>query len=205
MAVAQQIVNYAEYLFDIAGVRPLSIGFNLLVLGLESTPERDLDEFGRTDKSFHLYGFRRHVQPRLLSLINFMHSKGYSAEPVGRYGYPLEGQINLKTEAIYAGLGKRGKNTIVLHSKYGTRLRFMALKTTAPIETLITSISPDEESPVCNGCSICIDICPVGILEPYHMLNPSLCLSSSDITKEQNGKLVNCDICLHQCPARDGF
>jgi len=205
VTTTQQIIHYAEYLFDVVGVRPLSIGYNLLVLGLESAPEQDLDEFGRTDNGYQMCGYRKYVQPRLLSLLDFMRRKGYPAEPIGKHGYPLEGQVNLKTEAIYAGLGKRGKNTIVLHPQYGTRLRFMTVKTTAPIETLINSISPDEENPVCNGCSICIDICPVGVLEPYHMLNPSLCLSSSDVTKEQNGIIVNCDICINQCPVRDGF
>lgn len=201
MSIAQQITDYASSLFDVVGAVRLSSGTELLVLGLESTPERDLDEFGLLDGDFQIYGFEKHVRPRLESLMNFIHSKGFSAEPLGRYGYPLEGEVSLKEEAIRAGLGKRGKNTIVLHPKYGTRLRFAAITTDAPLKPLIASALTEEENPICNGCSICIDECPVKALEPYRMPDTSICLSNSDIMTEEQGRLILCDICLHMCPS----
>ena len=45
MTVAQEIASYASALFDVAGATQLPDGFRLLIVGLESTPERDLDEF----------------------------------------------------------------------------------------------------------------------------------------------------------------
>ena len=201
MTVTQQIAEHAGSLFDVVGVSRLSRGVNLLIMGLESIAERNLDEFGRLDGAFQMYGFKKHVGPRLESMLNFIRSKGFSAEPVGRYGYPLKGEVNLKQEAIRAGLGKRGKSTVVLHPQYGPRLRFMAIGTDAPLEPLMGSALTDEENPVCNGCSICIDACPVNALEPYRMPDTSLCLSNSAIMTEEQGKLVPCDICLHLCPA----
>lgn len=199
MTVASQIVEKAGSLFDVAGVSRLSSGESLLILGLESTPERNLDEFGHVGGNFQMYGFEKHVKPRLESLLDFIHGKGFSAEPVGRYGYPLRGEINLKKEAIRIGLGKRGKNTVVLHPKYGPRLRFMAVRTDAPLEPP-TSFQADEENPVCRQCSICIDACPVNALEPYRMPDPSICLSNITPVTE-DGRSVLCDICIHLCPA----
>lgn len=133
MASAQQILEYAGSLFDVIGVKRLSSADSLLILGLESTVERDLDEFGYSNGHFQIYGFEKHLRPRLEKLVNFIKNSGFSTRPVGRCGYPLESEVNLKEMAICADIGKRGKNTLVLHPKYGTRLRFAALKTNAPL------------------------------------------------------------------------
>jgi len=202
--IAHQILKYSISLFDVVGANQLSNTDNLLILGLESTKGRDLDEFGHSKGTYQLYGFRKHVKPSLESLLKFIHNQDFSAEPIGRYGYPLKGEINLKKQAIRAGLGIRGKNTVVLHPKYGTRLRFAALKTNAPLWQPIVSNLPEKENSTCNGCSICIDACPVQVLEPYRMTDPSICLSSSDIMDEKEGRLNTCDICLHLCPTNKG-
>ena len=200
MTVAQQIVDQAGSLFDVVGVSWQSGGDKLLILGLESTPERNLDEFGHVAGKFQMYGFKKHVKPGLELLLDFIRSKGFSAEPVGKYGYPLDGEVNLKMEAIRAGLGKRGKSTVVLHPKYGPRLRYIAVRTDAPLEPLTDSVPTEEENPVCNGCTICIDVCPTKALEPYRMPDISLCLSNiTPVTEE--GRSVLCDLCLHLCPA----
>jgi len=202
VTVTQQITEHADSLFEVVGVSQLSSGDSLLILGLESTPERNLDEFGHRDGKFQMYGFEKHAGLKLESLLNFIRSKGFAAELVGRYGYPLEGEVNLKEAAIGAGLGKRGKSTVVLHPKYGPRLRFMAIKTDAPLEPLTDSTFTDEENPVCNGCSICIDVCPTNALKPYRMPDATLCLSNITPTTE-DGRSVLCDICLHLCPASE--
>jgi ferredoxin len=179
MTTAQQIVEHAFSLLDVVGISRLSSGDNLLILGLESTPERDLDEFGLVDGSFRMYGFEKHVEPKLESLLDFIHGKGFSAEPIGRFGYPIMGEVNLKEEAIRARLGQRGKSTVVLHPKYGPRLRFMAIKTDTPLQPPESSTPIEEENPVCSGCSICIDVCPVKALEPYRMPDTFFAMSAS--------------------------
>lgn len=202
MPVAERrIADYASSLFDVAGFSQLSSGDSLLILGMESTLQHDLDEFRRVDGNFHLYGFEKHIEPKLKSILNFIRSEGFSAEPVGKYGYPLEGEINLKQEAIRIGLGRRGKNTIVLNPTYGFRLRFAAIRTNVPLEPTMRSSMTEAENPVCSKCSICIDACPVKALEPYRMPDPSLCLSRIALMPEQEGRLVPCDLCLRLCPA----
>ncbi len=200
MDVAEQIVEYAGSLFDVVGVSRLAEGDRLLILGLESTPERNLDDFGHEESGFRMYGFEKYVAPGLEKLLDFIRARGFIARAVGRYGYPLKGEINLKEEAIRCGLGRRGKNTVVLHPVYGNRLRFMAVRTNAPLEPLTEAAGTEEENPVCSQCSICIDACPVNALEPYRMPDISICLSN--ITpKTEEGRSILCDICLHKCPA----
>jgi len=199
MANTEQIVEYAGSLFDVAGVFKSADSESILILGLESTPERNLDEFGHIEGRFQMYGFEKHAGPLLESLLGFIQSKGHSAELVGRYGYPLFGEMNLKELAIKLGLGKRGKSTVVLHPKYGPRLRFMAVRTNAPIEPTAVSIPIDEENPACRQCSICIDICPVNVLIPYSMPDTSICLSNVTLI-DKEGRSVLCDLCLLQCP-----
>lgn len=200
MSAAQQITDYASSLFDVAAFSQLSSGDSLLILGMESTAQRNLDEFGRVGGNFHLYGFEKYIQPKLELILNFIRGMGFSAEPVGRYGYPLKGEINLKQQAIRAGLGRGGKNTIVLNPGYGSRLRFAAIRTNVPLEPTMRSSMTEAENPVCSGCLICIDACPVNALEPYRMPDPSLCLSSSALMPEEEGRLVPCDLCLRLCP-----
>ncbi len=202
MNATQQIIEHANALFDVVGIGRLPSGDNLIILGLESTPDRDLDEFGHIDGKFQLYGFEKHVKPKLELLLDLIRGQSFFAEPIGRYGYPLEGEVNLKVEAIRAGLGKRVKSTVVLHPKYGVRLRFMAIRTNAPLEQPADSTLIEEENPVCEGCSICIDSCPTAALEPYHMPDPSLCLSNITPVTE-DGHSILCDICLHLCPAAE--
>jgi len=203
MSISRQLTDHAGSLFDVVGVTRLPDGDNLLVLGLESTPERDLDEFGHEGGRFRMYGFRKHVGPRLEPLVEFIRSKGFSAEPTGSYGYPLRGELSLKIEAERAGLGKRGKNTVVLHPVYGPRLRFMGVRTDAPLEPTATPSPAGEENPVCADCSICIDVCPVKVLEPYRMPDIGPCLSNITPRTEE-GRSILCDLCLTECPRYRG-
>ena len=197
----RDIIEFADSTFDVAGATEIPGYGALLVLGLESTPERNLDDFRRLDGEFKLFGFQEYIYPRLKSLISFAKDNGFTAEPVGRYGYPPRGEINLKQLAIQIGLGKRGKNTLVLHPKYGTRLRFVAVKIDASLELSISPFQTEPKSELCQDCTLCIDACPVKILKPYQITNVSRCLSNVALMEEQYGALIPCDLCVTACPA----
>ena len=201
MNIAQEIIGYANSLFDVAGAAQHPDSTGLLIIGLESTPERDLDEFQRIDGKFHLSGFEKHARPKLESLLTFIGKQGFTTELIGQCGYPLKGEVKLKEAAVRAGLGKWGKNTVVLHPEYGNRLRFMAIETDAPLELPADSQSIRDENPACTGCSICIDACPEKVLEPYRMPDTKGCLANVSRITGKDGKLILCDICLRLCPA----
>jgi len=197
----QEIISFANNLFDVAGAAQIPNSTSLLIVGLESTPERNLDEFHRVAGKFQITGFERHAKPKLELLLAFIHKQGFTAELVGRCGYPLRSEIKLKEAAVRAGLGKWGKNTIVLHPEYGNRLRFMAIMTDAPLKLPIDGPSIREENHACTGCTICIDACPEKALEPYRMPKTKGCLANVYRMASKDGRLTPCDICLRLCPA----
>ncbi len=197
----RDILDFTVSLFDVVGITERQGYGTLLVVGHESTPERDLDEFGRTDGEIKLFGFEKHLSPLLESVTGFIRDKGYTPELVGRYGYPRPGQLNLKELAVQTGIGKRGKNSVVLHDKYGARLRFAAIKIGASFQVQDEPVRKEAESPFCGNCSLCLEVCPVDILEPYRMTDVSRCLSRIALMKEKQGRIIPCDECLKVCPA----
>ena len=200
----REILDFTSSLFDVAGIIEQSDHGTLLVVGLESTPERNLDLYGQTNGKVVLSGFEKHMSPPLEAAVSFIRSKGYEAEPVGRYGYPLQGQLNLKELAIQMGLGQRGKHSVVLHHKYGPRLRFAAIQIGASFHLPAVPARKEPENLTCHGCTLCLDVCPVNILEPYRIVDVSKCLSRVEVMKEQQGHLVPCDECLKVCPVGTG-
>ena len=200
MTIEKAIIEKAQNLFDVVGVASHGEG-SLLILGLVTTPQRDLDDFFREESgNFRLRGFERHAQPRLEALIHFIQEQGLTAELWGPCGYPLRGEeLNLKQQAVVTGLGNWGKNSLVLHPRFGPWLRFMAMKVEAPLTPTGPGSDSHEENPLCEGCTACIDACPVGILEPYFLKERDKCQASISLFP-QLGKLVACDRCLVACP-----
>ena len=200
MTIENNIVTEAQRLFDVVGITTYSQG-NLLILGIVTTPEKDLDEFLRDEGGvFRLRGFEVHAQPRIGALIRFIREQGLSAEIWGRCGYPQGEELNLKRQAVAAGLGKWGKNSLVLHPCFGPWLRLMAVRV---MEAILSPTGPGrdshEENLLCKDCTACVDACPLSILKPYYLQNHTSCLAS--ITRlTQPGKLLACDRCLVVCP-----
>jgi epoxyqueuosine reductase len=113
--------------------------------------------------------------------------------------------------AMVAGIGFIGKNTLVIHPKFGSFFHLGEL-------LLNVEITPDEKSPgSCGKCTLCIDSCPTQALSPY-TLNANLCLSYQTIEKKENseqllhsyagknkrenyhGWVFGCDVCQEVCP-----
>ena len=201
MTLTQEIISYANTLFNVVGSLQLPDKTYLLIVGLETKPQCDLDEFHRIDGKFQLTGFEKHSKPKLESLLSLIRKQDFAAELIGRCGYPLKGEAKLKEAAVLARLGRWGKNTVVLHPEYGNRLRFMAIKTDASLEFTVNCTDIREENPACVECSICIDACPVEVLKPYTMPETKGCLANMRNKQGKDGRLIACDICLRLCPA----
>ncbi len=111
----------------------------------------------------------------------------------GRY---LTGLISLKHAAAKAGLGTIGRNSLLITSQYGPRVRLTGIITDAEIE-------PDKAntSDPCQECGSCIEQCPVGALqnpdpgEPYK-INRFAC-------NQFLSTRPTCSICLKVCPVGD--
>jgi ferredoxin len=208
MTIEDKILDCSLNHFDVAGISPISNIESCLILGLESTSQRNLDEFEKFNKRLILRGFAQYIQPGLETIMTALKELGILAKPIGKYGYSsmrassgANNFINMKNTTIKAGLGKRGKNTVVINPIFGPRLRFAALKLDTFLE--VNKELSDEESPFCKDCSICIQECPVNVLEPYRMKDATKCLSNitNDGATIKDKKVILCDICLKKCPA----
>ena len=198
MSIADKIIKHARSLFDVAGVAAdPATGDTILILGLVSTPDRDLDDFATDGTKTIMRGFTRHAKPKQDALIDFIREQGYAAELVGHLGYPQH-ELNLKHMAVAAGLGEQGKNTVVISSGFGPWLRFMSIKTDAPLPATGSGAYEKKEAALCSGCERCIEACPVGILTPYRLDDAGSCRAA--ISHDRPGGLAICEDCVVVCP-----
>ncbi len=203
MSKEDEILACARSLFDAVGVaRDPATKDAILILGLVTTPERDLDDFvieemkGGRDSFWR--GFVRYAKPKLDALLDFIGKQGFSAQLVGKMGYSPSGKPNLKHLAVAAGLGRQGKNTVVINPRFGPWLRFMAIRTNAPLALTGPGVYAKEGNPDCRSCQRCIEACPVRILQPYRLVDADRCLAA--ISGERRGQLAICDKCVVVCP-----
>ena len=203
MNKGEEIIAYARTLFDVVGVaRDPSTKDTILVLGLVTTPERDLDDFVlqemKGSRESFWRGFIIYAKPKLDALLEFIRKQGFTAQLVGKMGYSPSGKPNLKHLAVAAGLGRQGKNTLVINPSFGPWLRFMAIRTNAPLATTGSGIYAKDENPDCKACQRCVEACPVGILLPYRLTDTGRCLAA--ISGERRAELAICDKCVIVCP-----
>jgi epoxyqueuosine reductase QueG len=145
-----------------------------------------------------------------LDLANYLEDLGYASlffpatygalsEKIGQ----LPAMLSQRHAAVRAGLGEFGLNNVVVTPRYGPRIRFNSVITTAPLTP-----SPLLESKVCQGadCHICVDECPADALSqlsgeaPMEVrLNPA---SRTDWTlcRKSQGSSDCMGRCLRVCP-----
>lgn len=128
---------------------------------------------------------------------SFMEAEGFKAESPFA-GFPQ------KIKALEAGVGIRGKNTLILNRTLGSWFSLSTMITDAPLE-------PDE--PLrgdCGTCTRCMDACPTGALDsPYSIkvercIIYNLCHLKEDIPlalREKMGvRIGDCTACSDACP-----
>jgi epoxyqueuosine reductase len=76
--------------------------------------------------------------------------------------------------AVAAGLGTFGRNNLVLHPKFGTRVNFTSI-----ITDLVLQPSPKPEKDICIHCNICVKNCPVHALDEEGCTDYRKCSANS--------------------------
>lgn len=106
--------------------------------------------------------------------------------------------------AVKAGLGWRGKHTLLLHRERGS-LFFLG-----EIYTSLRLPQGDPESAHCGSCQACIEVCPTRAITAPHRLDARRCISY--LTIEHKGsipeefrtamgnRIYGCDDCQLVCP-----
>jgi epoxyqueuosine reductase len=118
--------------------------------------------------------------------------------------YVDTGPILEKPLAAASGLGWQGKNTLLIHRKYGTWL-FLGF-----IFTSLEFPASLPEADHCGTCTRCIKACPTGAITAPYQLDSRKCIAYLTIEhkgaipleyrKAIGNRVYGCDICLEVCP-----
>lgn len=113
--------------------------------------------------------------------------------------------------ARQAGLGWRGKHTLLLNREQGSMFFLGVLLTDMPLEPMLARSSLQEsESGHCGSCRQCLDVCPTRAFIGPHELDARRCISY--LTIEHDGsiplelrplignRIYGCDDCQQACP-----
>lgn len=184
----EKILEQARTIFDVAGATEY-----FLILGLESTKRRNLDDFYvNEDGEFGFPGFASHFNPRVETIIGQLIKCGIETAQI-----ITTPDIRLKTMAVKAGIGKWGKNSLVIHPKYGPWLRFILLR----ISRRLTPEIPIRCAifKKCHKCNKCLEACPVSALKPFYIPDRKICIAWQQLGEVTTDVLQRCDLCLQAC------
>lgn len=143
-----------------------------------------------------------------VELCNWLYDSGVNAIPVpsdAPYDYwdaarkHGKGIISLKHAAELAGLGRIGKNTLLVNEKYGNMLNFGAVLADA-------QLTPDRQvkKTYCiEACRKCIEACPSGALDGV-TADQKRCREHTYHPNARGHDIVWCSECRRVCPRASG-
>jgi len=118
------------------------------------------------------------------------------------------GPLFEKELAERAGLGFVGKNTLLIHPRFGSAFNLGFILTQEQVEG-----PPVRPMPSCGACRRCIEVCPTGALTAPYNLDARRCIAyltmeSAAVVGGPRGRwgyIYGCDLCQAVCPFnRDG-
>ncbi len=135
----------------------------------------------------------------------FLFEEGHTSVWIPRDGYGTVSILKEKPLAFFshrhaaylAGLGTFGVNNMILTRKYGPRVRFTSIFTTA-------ELTADEviEEGLCIRCMRCVYACPEQVLDeqgyPLGITNKKDCATRSETLSHRF--ISPCGICIKVCP-----
>lgn len=119
--------------------------------------------------------------------------------------YVDTGAIQERELGARAGLGFVGKNTMLIHPKYGSGFFLGEILTTLPLKP-----APSRGMPSCGSCTRCLQACPTDAFVGPYLLDARRCISyltielkgsiPIELRKPMGNRIYGCDICQQVCP-----
>ncbi len=153
---------------------------------------------GRFSYAYSLRAFTPLENHHIDVIKSFLEKQGYKAVFNKNYYLPD------KLAAVRAGLGKYGKNSVIITGEYGSFVMFVTLVTDAPLDCQESDLDTSD----CGKCRICLDSCPTGaIYEPYKV-NRESCITAwlwgsfipIELREKQENRIFGCGECVRVCP-----
>ncbi len=140
---------------------------------------------------------------RMKQLVQFIEEQ--IGHPVKNRYYTDTGPILERDLAQHAGIGWIGKNTCLIHPKYGSYFLLSEILLDLALEP-----DPPFVTDHCGTCTRCIEACPTDCILPDRTIDATRCISYLTIElkegipvelREEIGSWVfGCDICQMVCP-----
>jgi epoxyqueuosine reductase QueG len=128
---------------------------------------------------------------------------GPPARRRGRDGYTHNEEVALKRRAVAAGIGRWGRNSLLLHPEFGLWLRPSGVEVMAQMPLTGSDADDSEENPLCRDCNACVEACPEDILDPCFLGEPVGRRAHFGRSELQAvGLQKMCELCLIVCPVR---
>jgi len=203
-ATMHYLQNHLDKRFDPQALVPGARSVICLAYNYYSTATPKDDQIPRVSIYAHGRDYHRVLKKKLKRLYEALYKRFPHFH--GRY-FVDSAPVLERYWAARAGLGWQGKNTLLIHPRYGSFV-FLAV--------MITNIELAHDSPMsdhCGRCRRCIDACPTGALAPQgYLLDARRCISYltielkadrpiPEIFRQQwSGWIFGCDICQEVCP-----
>ncbi len=146
--------------------------------------------------------YHKVVSDKLKKLLEFIKSASPGAE--GKVFCDTD-PIAEKLWAVEAGLGRQGKNSLLINEKKGSFLFLGILLVNIPLQYDARCV---EEK--CGDCTACIESCPTGAINGDYTVDARKCISnltienknpiSAELAVSFGKRIYGCDLCQEVCP-----
>jgi len=170
----------------------------------KSPPESHSQEEDRT-RAISRYALGRDYHRVLGNRLKKLKLRIEAAYPDSEQQFFVDsGPVMERYWAEKAGLGWRGKHTLLITRNFGTWVF---------IGVMLSSLELKADTPhpdYCGTCTRCLEACPTGAFPQSHLLDSRRCISAWTLEQKQplgdeqihlaRGCLVGCDHCQQVCP-----
>jgi epoxyqueuosine reductase QueG len=133
-----------------------------------------------------------------LALARFIEDEGFRAIPFAASQVVdwerQRAHISHKHVGVACHMGWIGRNNLLIHPRYGARVRYTTVITDMPFEP-----ETDLERSSCGSCRRCLSFCPAGAIGEDHF-DHLLCFETlKKFRKERNIGHFICGLCVKAC------